>query len=89
MDRLTDAEINSINKKHKRIRGTPELKYPPKESRCRLTCGISGHDWWADKFTGKQREGQHRCFLAIGHRGDCEFSSECTSQIQVVTGVAA
>jgi hypothetical protein len=83
MDRLTDAEIDSINKKHKRIRGTSELKYPPKESRCHATCGIPADDAWAHKFTGKFQKGQHRCFLAIGHRGDCEFSSECTSRIQV------
>jgi hypothetical protein len=74
MDRLTDAEILNYNKKHKWIRGSSELKYPPKESRCHEDCGerhceiltATGRKWTT-----------HPCFLAIGHSGKCEFSSEC------------
>lgn len=66
---MTDAEIDA---KHISLRGSLKYKYPPRESSCRHECGAS--DYF--KVVSKPPE-HHRCFLAIGHQGDCEFSSEC------------
>lgn len=73
-DQLTDSELESFNKKHKRIRGTHELKYPPKESRCRSECGRQDYRL---EIRGREQIRHHPCFLAINHEEDCEFSSEC------------
>lgn len=66
---MTDAEIDA---KHIRLRGSLKYKYPPRESSCRHECGNT--DYY--KVAGKPPI-HHRCFLAVGHDGDCEFSSEC------------
>lgn len=73
-DELTDQEMEGYMAKHKRIRGSYELKYPPRAFRCERKCGR----------LHCEVEGQrgiilteHPCFLAIGHRGECQFSSEC------------
>lgn len=68
---MSDEEINA---KHVRIRGSLALKYPRRENCCRNECGINDY---------RQPNGkppiQHRCFLAVGHMGSCEFSSECVA----------
>lgn len=71
---MRDMADDQISKKHKRIRGSDELKYPPNESRCRQTCGTHH-----DRVSTRQGERmvEHRCFLALDHRGHCEFSSAC------------
>lgn len=74
MKEMTDEEVNA---KHLRVRGSDRYKYPPNESRCKAECGIEGHCVDTHRFTGKTRIVQHRCFLALGHGGFCEFSSEC------------
>lgn len=71
MREMTDEEISN---KHKRVRGSNELKYPPNESRCKQTCGTS-HDL-VDTLKG-ERTVEHRCFLVVAHQGYCEFSSAC------------
>jgi hypothetical protein len=76
-EKLTDDELEGYNVKHKRIRGSSRLKYPPNESRCLQRCGIEAHDTWTHRFTGKVFSTEHRCFLSLGHEGPCEFSSEC------------
>lgn len=71
MREMTDDEIN---KKHRRIRGSDVLKYPPNESRCKQTCGTRH-----DRVVTAQGERmvEHRCFLALEHQSDCQFSSAC------------
>lgn len=71
MREMTDEEITE---KHKRIRGTHELKYPPNESRCRNKCGTKHDPVMTDKG---EIMVEHRCFLGVGHVGQCEFSSAC------------
>lgn len=81
MTETLDPEIEGYNKKHRRVRGSLQLKYPPKESRCLKTCGTLHYQ--VDTRKGKEYR-EHPCFLAIGHEGLCEFSSECallTAQI--------
>lgn len=70
-----EADLERINNKHYRIRGSNDLKYPPNESRCGITCGHR-HDFFIDR-EGHSRAKEHRCFLAVGHEEYCEFSSEC------------
>lgn len=71
-----EPDLELINTKHFRIRGSNDLEYPPNESRCRITCGHD-HDFFRD-HEGHSRVKEHRCFLAIGHEDIyCEFSSEC------------
>ena len=86
MKEMTDDEITD---KHKRVRGTHELKYPAKEGRCQKSCG---HPHYEVRTTKGVRWIEHPCFLAVDHNGECEFSSECyleTSPVAVVTDVAA
>lgn len=64
IDNPADPELAGYNKKHERIRGTHELKYPPKESRCKLTCGSLHYE--IETRQGKEYR-EHPCFLAIGH----------------------
>lgn len=71
MKEMTDEEITA---KHKRIRKTHELKYPPNESRCRNKCGTR-HDPVVTQSGEKMVE--HQCFLGVVHSGECEFSSVC------------
>lgn len=82
-ENLNDPEIEGYYKRHKRIRGSHELKYPPKESRCRRACGTLHYE--VDTRKAKEYR-EHPCFLAIGHEGPCEFSSECA---QLFTGQIA
>lgn len=77
-EQLSNSEIQGYNEKHKRIRGSLELKYPPKESCCRKGCG---YQHYKVEIRGKTETRQHPCFLAIGHEGPCEFSSECASML--------
>lgn len=72
---MIEMDEETINKKHKRIRGSDEFKYPPNASRCKQTCGIA-HDWVRD-MEGREHPRQHRCFLSLDHEGFCEFSSAC------------
>jgi hypothetical protein len=69
---MTQAEINA---KHIAIRGSLAYKYPPKESRCREKCGLADMSVIDNKSIRKYVD--HGCFLAIGHKGECQFSSEC------------
>lgn len=73
MREMTDDEVN---KKHRRVRGSDALKYPPNESRCRETCGTR-HDRVVTAHG--ERMVEHRCFLALEHQGYCEVSSACGS----------
>lgn len=68
---MSDEEINA---KHIRLRGSLDLKYPRREASCRHECGVDDYPKHPDKPPV-----QHRCFLAIGHKGPCEFSSECVT----------
>jgi hypothetical protein len=88
VNRLTEAEVENINRKHRLIRGSMELKFPPKEARCRNTCGELHCEV---PIEDEYRWVEHPCFLKPGHVGDCEFSSECdqSSPVTVVTEVAA
>lgn len=82
---MIEMSEQSINAKHYRIRSTHDLKYPPNESRCRAGCG-SAHD--PVPTERGERLLQHRCFLAVAHEGECEFSSACerglSEQVEVV-----
>lgn len=69
-----DEPMGRYDRKHIRIRGSLAYKYPPKDSRCRLECGLIDYA----KIIDKPAVG-HPCFLAIGHSGPCEFSSECAT----------
>lgn len=64
----------AMDAKHIRLRGSLALKYPPREASCRHECGLDDYR----KSEGKPPV-QHRCFLAVGHQGPCEFSSECVA----------
>lgn len=68
---MTDEEINA---KHIRLRGSLDLKYPRREASCRNECGVDDYPKHKDRPPV-----QHRCFLTIGHKGSCEFSSECVT----------
>lgn len=73
---MQEMDDESINAKHKRIRGSHDLKYPANDSRCRQTCGHR-HDLTKNSL-GLERLQEHRCFLAVGHEETyCQFSSEC------------
>lgn len=72
---MQDPEDQRINNKHFRIRGSHDLKYSANKSRCLNRCGIA-HDWIKDA-SGREVAKPHRCFLAVGHEGFCEFSSIC------------
>lgn len=73
---MQEMSDESIADKHKRIRGTHDLKYPGNKSRCKSTCGIA-HDWIMD-INGREHPRQHRCYLAIDHKDPyCQFSSQC------------
>lgn len=74
MSETLDPEIEGYNRKHKRIRGTHALKYPPRESRCQKGCG-SLHCAVETRKGKEYRE--HPCFLEVDHKRKCEFSSEC------------
>lgn len=79
-DTFTNAEQQAFSAKHRALRGSDRLKYPPRGGRCKSECGIPDHDSFYLTNLGrnrKQQKQEHRCFLAIGHRGCCEFSSEC------------
>lgn len=68
MQEMTDLQIE---KKHRQIRRSDDLKYPGSAFRCMGRCGHY-HDEIGDQLK------QHRCFLGIGHREEfCEFSSAC------------
>ena len=82
-DELSKSESEAYNKKHKRIRGTLDLKYPPRVSRCKSTCGYWHYNV---EVRGKPEQRQHPCFLVIDHAGPCEFTSECGL---ILTGRAA
>jgi hypothetical protein len=82
MHEMTDEEITA---KHKRIRGTHELKYPGKESRCKGGCGR--YHYVVITSRG-ERTTEHPCFLAIDHSGPCEFTSECDAYSSPSTVVA-
>lgn len=69
---MTTGEINA---KHVAIRGSLAYKYPPKEARCRSNCGLN--DMPVTDRNGNRKLADHGCFLAVGHKGLCEFSSEC------------
>lgn len=64
---LTYAQIE---RKHLRLRGTHNLRYPPNAHRCRLRCGL-------DDMRDGERVNSHTCFLRSNHDGPCEWSSEC------------
>lgn len=68
-----DPEVERYAAKHRRLRGTDQLRYPPNAHRCRLRCGL---DDMRDGEGDKQRVASHQCFLGT-HEGRCEFSSEC------------
>lgn len=79
-DNDTDATyagltLTAIYKKHKRLRGTDDLKYlGERRLRCQTTCGLS------DMVTGewdKRTVESHQCYKAPSHSGPCEWSSEC------------
>lgn len=73
---MIEMDDESITAKHKRIRGSHDLKYPANNSRCRQTCGHR-HDLTKNSL-GLERLQEHRCFLAGGHEEVyCKFSSEC------------
>lgn len=72
---MQDLEDQRINDKHYRIRGSHDLKYPANRSRCLNRCGIA-HDLIKDP-SGREVARPHRCFLAVGHEGFCQFSSIC------------
>ena len=79
---MTQAEINA---KHVAIRGSLAYKYPPKESRCHEKCGLA--DMPVVDRNQNRKYADHGCFLAIGHKGECQFSSECkllSSQLESV-----
>jgi hypothetical protein len=75
-EKLTDKEIEGYNAKHKRIRGSLALKYPPKESRCGGECGRLDY---RVEIRGREQVKHHPCVLAESHKGECEFSSECVT----------
>lgn len=72
-----DVQDVAINAKHRKIRGSSELKYPAFDSeRCHVNCGLMDlRNIVATRVEDRRRN--HRCFLFLGHEGDCEFSSEC------------
>lgn len=76
-EHFSELEIKSFNAKHKRLRGSNDLKYPPRESSCKNECGIPEHDVSMNREGKEMMRRQHRCFLAAGHEGACEFSSAC------------
>jgi len=77
---MTTKEIND---KHLALRGSLAYKYPPKESRCRHRCEL-GDMPIADK-NQNIKYGDHGCFLAIGHKGTCQFSSECRLEARIAS----
>lgn len=79
-DTPTREELESINKKHRRLRGSDELKYPQRNLRCRSECGVAHYR--IDMASGAKVR-QHPCFLIIGHEEPCEFSSECDAHLTV------
>lgn len=56
--------------KHRRLRGSDDLRYPPNTHRCRLHCGL-------EDMRDGGRVRSHSCFLRLGHKEPCEYSSEC------------
>lgn len=68
---MTTGEINA---KYVALRGSLLYKYPPKEARCRKECGYLHY---VIESPRGRRVVEHPCFLAIGHEGWCQFSSEC------------
>lgn len=72
MVEMTDIEID---RKHVCLRGSLRSKYPPREVSCRKQCECGDYYKFNDRPAAN-----HRCFLADGHKGPCEFSSECAYQ---------
>ena len=67
---MTEGEIND---KHFRIRGSMDLKYPPRDQACLAPCGFKD----ARQLGELPRD--HVCVLERHHKGECEFSSECAA----------
>lgn len=68
---MTTGEINA---KHVALRGSLVYKYPPNAARCKKECGYL--HYVIESLRGRQVV-ERPCFLAIGHEGYCQFSSEC------------
>jgi hypothetical protein len=89
-DEVKDPEIRGYNRKHKLICGSYELKYPPRRERCAGECGVIHY---RIEVKGREEVRAHPCFLAFGHKGNCQFSSECdaryASSVTIVSDVAA
>lgn len=75
--KLTDEDYPRcdacIDRRHVTLRGSMDLKYP--RAQCAHPC--AGMD---SRITSERRfvrYEDHRCFLAEGHSGPHEFSSEC------------
>jgi hypothetical protein len=83
MRQMTEIEINN---KHRKVRGSDDLKYPPKDERCGGECGESHY---LIEVRGMERMRMHPCFLAMGHAGSCEFTSECDVQFAPSATMAA
>lgn len=82
---MREMEEWEIDAKHRRIRGSNRLKYPGNEDRCQKTCGKSH----CEVRTSKGRQWiAHRCFLAVDHECECQFSSECSSPLGVANVAA-
>lgn len=68
--------LAEVDRKHKRLRGTDILKYPPtRRERCQTTCGLEDAP---DGDYASRRYSEHQCFLRPSHPEPCEFSSECS-----------
>lgn len=82
---MRDMEDWEIDAKHRRIRGSDRLKYPPNRLRCIKNCGQSH----CEIATPKGRIWiPHRCFLEVDHEVRCQFSSECSSSVEVANVAA-
>ena len=77
--------LREINEKHMAIRGSLAYKYPPKESRCREKCGLD--DMPVADRDHQRKYADHGCFLGVGHKGKCQFSSECRLEAKAMVGV--
>lgn len=69
--------LRQIGDKHRRLRGSDNLKYLPLRSlRCLIECDLEDQidgEWGSQRGTHTD----HQCFLRPSHAEPCQFSSEC------------